>query len=184
MTVTDGDLAEQPQNGVAAHDGPAPLNGTAPCEPSTPDWAPPAKLPTADRPRWIAPVATGAALAAGCAAIAFWNPGDGGVAVCWSKSVFGVDCPLCGGLRATNALLRMDWLAAADHNVLVAIGLPIIAIVWALWLVRSIQDRPFTLPKIPTAGWIAIGVFLLAFTVVRNLNVDVAWVHWLASDTS
>ncbi len=132
----------------------------------------------------MAPVATGAAVACGCAAIALWDPGDGGTAVCWSKAVFGIDCPLCGGLRATNAMLRGDWLAAADHNVLVAVLLPIAAVLWVVWLVRSLQDRPFTLPKVPTAGWIAIGVFLLAFTVVRNLDVDVTWIHWLASDTS
>ncbi len=132
----------------------------------------------------MAPVATGAAVACGCAAIALWDPSDGGTAVCWSKAVFGIDCPLCGGLRATNAMLRGDWLAAADHNVLVAVLLPIAAVLWVVWLVRSLQDRPFTLPKIPTAGWIAIGVFLLAFTVVRNLDVDVTWIHWLASDTS
>lgn len=172
MTVTDGDLAEQPSDSAGTH--------TA----DTAGWAPPAALPTTQRPRWITPAATGFALAAGCAAIAVWDPGDGGTAVCWSKAVFGIDCPLCGGLRATNALLRGDWLAAADHNVLVAIGLPIAAVLWLMWLVRSIQDKPFDLPRMPRTGWIAIGVFLLAFTVVRNLNVDVSWVHWLASDTS
>lgn len=147
-------------------------------------WVPPERTARPPRPRWVAPVATGAAVACGCAAIALWDPGDGGTAVCWSKAVFGIDCPLCGGLRATNAMLRGDWLAAADHNVLVAVLLPIAAVLWVVWLVRSLQDRPFTLPKVPTAGWIAIGVFLLAFTVVRNLDVDVAWIHWLASDTS
>lgn len=172
VTVTDGDLAEQPRDDATT------------AQPATTGWTPPPALATTKRPRWVAPVATGAALAAGCAGIAIWDPGDGGTAVCWSKAVFGIDCPLCGGLRATNALLRADWLAAADHNVLVAVGLPIAAVLWAIWLVRSIQDKPFTLPRIPRTGWIAIGVFLLAFTVVRNLNVDVAWVHWLASDTS
>lgn len=162
VTVTDGERAGAPQ----------------------PRWAPPVPQPAPKRPRWLAPVATGAAAACGCAAIALWDPGDGGTAVCWSKAVFGVDCPLCGGLRATNAMLRSDWLAAADHNVLVAVLLPVTAVLWAVWLVRSLQDRPFTLPKVPRWGWIAIGAFLLAFTVVRNLDVDVAWVRWLASDTS
>jgi hypothetical protein len=149
-----------------------------------PEWIPPAELPAPERPRWVAPVATGAALALGCAAVALWDPGDGGTAVCWSKSVFGVDCPLCGGLRATNALLRGDWLAAADHNVLVAIALPVVVVLWAVWLVRSLQDRPFRLPAVPRPVLVAVGVALLAFAVVRNLDVDVGWVHWLASDTA
>ncbi|UDY35450.1 DUF2752 domain-containing protein [Dermatobacter hominis] len=149
-----------------------------------PGWVPPAELPRPPRPRWVAPVATGAALAAGCAAVALWDPGDGGTAVCWSRSVFGVDCPLCGGLRAANALLRGDWLAAADHNVIVAVGLPIAAVLWAVWLVRSLQDRPFRLPTLPRPALVAVGVALLAFTVVRNLDVDVGWVHWLAADAA
>ena len=104
--------------------------------------------------------------------------------MCWSKALFGIDCPLCGGLRATNSLMRGDWLAAADHNVLVAVGLPILAVLWAVWLIRSIQDRPLGMPRIPRAAVIGIGVFLLAFAVVRNLDVDVTWIHWLASDTA
>lgn len=147
-------------------------------------WIPPEPVERRSRPRWVAPVATGAAVACGCAAIALWDPGDGGTAVCWSKAAFGIDCPLCGGLRATNALMRGDWLAAADHNVLVAVVLPILAVLWAVWLVRSLQDRPLRLPTVPRGVVIGIGVGLLAFTVVRNLDVDVTWIHWLASDTS
>ncbi|HMR96270.1 MAG TPA: DUF2752 domain-containing protein [Microthrixaceae bacterium] len=167
MTVTEGE----------------PTAPTAP-EPPPPGWEPPAPLPRTTRPRWVAPAATGAALVAGCAAIALWDPGDGGVAVCWSKALFGIDCPLCGGLRATNALTRGDWFAAADHNVLVAVGLPLLAVLWAVWLIRSIQGRPLDLPRIPRAAVIGFGVFLLAFAVVRNLDVDVTWIHWLASDTA
>ena len=40
------------------------------------------------------------------------------------------------------------------------------------------------MPRIPRAAVIGIGVFLLAFAVVRNLDVDVTWIHWLASDTA
>ncbi len=169
MSVTDDERAGTPH----------PVDGSLPGA-----WIPPEPVGRRSRPRWVAPVATGAALACGCAAIALWNPGDGGTAVCWSKAAFGIDCPLCGGLRATNALLRGDWLAAADHNVLVAVALPVLAVLWVVWLVRSLQDRPLRLPTIPRPALVAIGVGLLAFTVVRNLDVDVGWIHWLASDTA
>ncbi len=150
-----------------------------------PGWAPPAPVEAAtSRPRWVTPVATGAAVAGACAAIALWDPGDGGTAVCWSQAVFGIDCPLCGGLRATNALLRGDWLAAADHNVLVAVLLPVVAILWVVWLVRSLQDRPFRLPSLPRPALVGIAVLLVAFTVVRNLDAASGWVHWLAADTA
>ena len=44
--------------------------------------------------------------------------------------------------------------------------------------------RPLDMPRIPRAAVIGIGVFLLTFAVVRNLDVDVTWIHWLASDTA
>jgi hypothetical protein len=135
----------------------------------------------------VAPVAVGAATVCGCAAIALIDPGDSGTAVCWSKSLFGVDCPLCGGLRCVNALVRGDWAAAADHNVLLAVALPLLAVAWAVWLVRSLRGRPAPdwmrrLAHPSVAVGVAIGVFLLAFTVVRNVGGP-EWAEWLNSAT-
>lgn len=145
--------------------------------------APAAPAPTG-RPRWVAPVVTGGLLAVGCAAVAIANPGDGGTPVCLSKAIFGVDCPFCGGLRATNSLLRGDWLAAADHNVLLAVALPLTAALWLVWLVQSLRGRELHLPRIPRpALWAGLGL-LVVFTVLRNLPVDSGWIHWLASGTA
>ncbi|MEI2640663.1 MAG: DUF2752 domain-containing protein [Microthrixaceae bacterium] len=121
-------------------------------------------------------------LLAGAAAvgIAAWNPGDNGVTVCISKGLLNLDCPLCGGLRAVNSLMRGDFLAAADHNVFVAVGVPIVAVTWIVWILSSALGRPFTLPKVP--NWL-IGSFaaaMLAFTVVRNVGGP-TWATWLAS---
>ena len=44
-------------------------------------------------------------------AVIWANPTDSGVPICWSQAAFGIDCPLCGGLRCTNALLRGDLAA-------------------------------------------------------------------------
>ncbi len=136
------------------------------------------------RPPWVAPLVTGGLVAAGCAAIAVVDPGDSGVSVCWSKSLLGIDCPLCGGLRATNSLLRGDWLAAADHNVLLAVALPVVAVVWLVWLVQALRGRDFRLPRLPRPAWWAVLALLVVFTVVRNLPVDSGWIHWLASGTA
>jgi hypothetical protein len=134
------------------------------------------------RPRWVAPVAVGALTACGCAAVAIVNPQDSGRPVCWSKALFGIDCPFCGGLRCTNELVRGDWLAAADHNVLLAVALPALVVVWLVWLIRSVQDRPFRLPTMPRWGWAVVAVGLLAFTVARNVG-GAPWIDWLASGT-
>jgi hypothetical protein len=136
--------------------------------------------PTA--PPWRRPLIAGVAAAGGCVAIALVNPTDSGVPVCWSQALFGVDCPLCGGLRATNALMRGDVLAAADHNVFVAVALPVVAVVWVAWVVAHLIGRPFRLPHLPRWGLLTLASVALAFTVARNVGGP-AWVDWLHSTT-
>jgi hypothetical protein len=140
------------------------------------------------RARWLAPAVTIGAVACGCALTAAWNPGDAGVPLCASQSVFGVDCPFCGGMRCVNALTRGDWLAAADHNVLLAIALPLTAVGLLAWLWRSWRGRPTPVPwPSSTRASIALGtvvvVALAAFTVARNVGGP-AWADWLASTSS
>lgn len=133
-----------------------------------------------DRPLWRAPALIGAGVAAGCAAIAMVNPTDSGVPICWSQAAFGIDCPLCGGLRCTNALLRGDLAAAADHNVLLAVVLPVIAVLWAVWLYRSLRGESFRLPSVPRWMIGVAAVTVLAFSVARNLDAS-GWIGWLGS---
>lgn len=154
---------------LAEHDRPAvPDTGAAP-------------QAGARRP-WAGPLAVGAAAACGCAAIALANPGDDGLPLCWSKGIFGVDCPLCGGIRCVNALVRGDWGAAADHNVLLAIVLPVAAVAWTVWFVRALQGRPVRRLRPAAWVWAAVVVLLVGFTVVRNVG-GTEWAQWLASDT-
>lgn len=132
------------------------------------------------RPRWWSPAMVGVGLAAGCGAILAIDPQDSGVPICWSQAFLDIDCPLCGGLRCTNALLRGDIAAALDHNVLAAVALPVIAVLWAVWLYRSIRGEEFRLPKPPV--WVigAATVAVVAFTVARNLDAS-GWIGWLGS---
>ncbi len=142
--------------------------------------APTDHQPDGAAPPWRKPLLAGVAAAAGCLAIAVVDPQDSGVPICWSQGLFGVDCPLCGGLRATNALLRGDVAAAADHNVFVAVALPVVAVVWVAWVVAQVVGRPFRLPRVPR--WLmGVGVVAaVAFTVARNVGGP-AWVDWLAA---
>ncbi len=122
----------------------------------------------------------GGAALCGSAAIALMNPTDTGLPVCWSAGVFGVDCPLCGGLRCVNSLVRGDVVAAADHNVLLAVALPIVAIVWALWMWAAVRGREWNWPRVPVWAWTALGVCVAAFTAVRNLDLGPV-AHYLAA---
>lgn len=127
------------------------------------------------------PATLGAVAVLGCAAVALADPGDKGVPLCWSRSVFGVDCPFCGGLRCTNSLLRGHLGAALDHNVVLAAALPVAALTWVWWMVARWRGDEFPATRIPNWVFITGAILLVAFGVVRNLSGS-ALSRWLHSD--
>lgn len=128
------------------------------------------------------PLALGATAACGCLAVAAMDPGDDGAPLCWSRTAFGVDCPFCGGLRATNALLRGNPVAALDHNVLLAIALPVTVLLWVWWMTREWRGVEAPPPRVPIwITWVAV-VLLVVFGVARNLTGP-ALTRWMHSDT-
>lgn len=139
------------------------------------------RAPLSSSRRILAPLALGAVALGGCVAVVATDPGDDGTPLCWSRSVFGVDCPFCGGLRATNSLLRGDLVAALDHNVVLAVALPVAALMWVWWLVRQWRggEPPRRLPN-----WLVVSaaVLLVAFGVIRNFTGP-AWMRWIHSDS-
>ena len=128
------------------------------------------------------PVGLGAVAVCGCVAVAAFDPGDDGVPLCWSRAVFGVDCPFCGGLRATNALLRGQPGAALDHNVVLAVALPVAVLMWVWWTARQWRGTAEPARRVPLWITAPAGVLLVAFGIVRNLTGP-AWARWLHSDT-
>ncbi|MBX3313076.1 MAG: DUF2752 domain-containing protein [Actinobacteria bacterium] len=119
-------------------------------------------------------VAAGALVGAGLVALA--DPATNHVPLCPMRAATGLDCPLCGGLRAVQDLVHGRIGSAASHNLLFVAALPFVAVVWLVWLRRSgREDRPpFTAPR-----WTLPALLLLAagFTVLRNLPV----LPWLGS---
>ena len=136
----------------------------------------------ASRPRWHLPVAVGAVVGLATAYVAWQDPnGDGAYPLCPTHSLLGIDCPGCGGLRATNALLHGDILGAADHNVLALVLLPLMAIMFVRWvLVQFGMDIPrLTWPR--AFAWLTPAV-VIAFTVARNIPVQ--GLSWFGSGLS
>lgn len=99
---------------------------------------------------------------------------------CAFKAATGLDCPGCGMTRGLHSLVRGDVVRSLDHNVLLVALLFITAtvLVWNA-IARRIGRSPVRL-EFRRATWVAIGLGVLAFWVMRNLP----WApfDWLGSD--
>lgn len=87
---------------------------------------------------------------------------------CPMKAFTGIDCPGCGGLRATHAMLHGDFHSAIDHNVLAVILVPLMAYMLVRWMLAQFDIE---LPRIPWPRWTswALPIALLLFTVLRAI---------------
>ncbi len=128
------------------------------------------------RPRWrrlIAPIAAASGVIAATLLIRFVDPHEPGIyPACPTKALLGIDCPACGGLRATNCLANGDFAGAFDHNALFVICVPLILIGWGVWIYRAWTGRhPAPTPTRTVIARVAPVVSIVAataFAVVRN----------------
>jgi hypothetical protein len=89
--------------------------------------------------------------------------------LCPIRAWFGIDCPLCGGLRMTGSLLRGDIPAAVHYNAvvfafLVLCGWSVVA--WAVGRRRGAAVRTWQHWRWTPA---VSGVVFAVWFVVRNL---------------
>lgn len=122
------------------------------------------------------PVTVGAVALAGVAALALVDADETAIPLCPLKAITGLDCPMCGGLRAVSALTRLDVAKAMDHNVLFTLSVPLLLLGWAAWFWSSTRSEPRWQP--PSWAMPALLGVLLAFAVARNLP----FYPWLASE--
>jgi hypothetical protein len=92
--------------------------------------------------------------------------------ICPTKFLLGIDCPGCGIMRGTFDLVHGDVSGALDHNLLLAVMVPLAIAAWAVWAWRSWTGRH---PAVTTLqarrrqhAMIAALVVLVVFGVVRN----------------
>jgi hypothetical protein len=122
------------------------------------------------------PVTVGLAAAAGAGVLALVDADSTSIPLCPLKALTGLDCPMCGALRAVSALTRLRVSEAFDHNLLFTAAVPLLVVGWVYWLVTSARGdgrRP-----LPAWATITAVVVLVAFAVVRNLP----FFPWLASE--
>ncbi len=132
-------------------------------------------------PRWVAPVAVGVVVLAGCVALAVADPARRAELSpgCPFRTLTGLDCPGCGGTRAVYALLQGDPARAVDHNVLTLLLLPVLVWGWVGWLAATLGWRRDTPQIRPRLAWMIAGS-VVVFWIARNL----AWTSWLGSTAS
>lgn len=133
------------------------------------------------RPRWrrmLGPVATITVLASATLFVRQVDPNvPGHYPGCPTQEFLGVDCPGCGGLRATHALANGDVPSAADHNLLIVALIPGVVILLGLWIWRAWRgvivdprgDSPRQARVRQYLPIILVGV-VLVFGVVRNFT--------------
>ena len=128
---------------------------------------------------WRRPAGLGLAAAGAVAYTAVVDPNrSGAFPFCPLKLLTGWDCPFCGSLRATHALVHGHIAAAVDHNVLFVTALPFVLLAWMSWLAAD-AGWPTRRWRLPHRAWWALGAVAVAFMVVRNLPY--APVGWLDS---
>ena len=88
---------------------------------------------------------------------------------CLLHEFTGLNCPGCGGLRATHALLHGDFIAAFHFNPLLFFLAPVgfLYVAGKLWRWRTGQDLPHPFQH-PRWHWVLAGL-VIGFGVVRNL---------------
>lgn len=120
------------------------------------------------------PIASVAAATAAFAVIALVDPNQPGrYPTCPFLVVTGHYCPGCGTLRAVHALAEGDVTAAAGLNLLAVASLPVLALLWLLWLRQRWTGAPRARPAPPTLIW-ALAIGALLFGLVRNLPFGAA----------
>lgn len=84
---------------------------------------------------------------------------------CPVRTLFGVDCPGCGSLRALHDLVHGNVLGALDHNALLLIFLPLFLVEAMRWALGR--------PPTPLLGKrytpLAVLALVAVWTVTRNL---------------
>jgi Protein of unknown function (DUF2752) len=104
-------------------------------------------------------------------------PAPGAYPPCLWRSVTGFDCPFCGGLRATSALVHGHFAAAADYNLLVTVGVPLAALLGLAAVLLGPRSRPVFDVLFSRSGLLVLASLGLGFMVLRMIP----FAGWLTS---
>lgn len=123
--------------------------------------------------RLLPPVAAGLGVLAATLFIRTVDPHVPGVyPPCPTQALLGLDCPGCGGLRATYCLAHGDISGALDHNLLFVLLVPLLIAGWVAWMYvawtgrQPLSDRArATVARVLP---VTLVVVFTVYTIVRN----------------
>jgi hypothetical protein len=116
-------------------------------------------------------------VAVGSALLLLHPPVAGAYPICPFKALTGLDCPFCGGMRAVASLLHGNIAAAADYNLLVAIGVPAAVLFAVVAVGRGPRAQPMVDAVFSNRGSMVLLSVSLGFLLLRLLPAA----HWLTS---
>jgi hypothetical protein len=95
----------------------------------------------------------------------------GGVSVCPTHLLLGLDCPACGATRGLHSLLTGDVVGALSHNLLLAVVVPLGLLWWLAQVRQATGGPPVTMPSVSRRAWTWVIAGIAAFALVRNLSL-------------
>ena len=119
---------------------------------------------------WLVPVAL---LLVAFAVLFQFNPSRNSFyPLCVFHRVTGLQCPGCGGLRATHHLLHGDFVTALRFNPLVVLALPVGAWFAVRRWCRGETAAKFSQRTVAVWAWVLFAV-IVVFWIVRNLPLEI-----------
>ena len=118
-----------------------------------------------------APLTMGAFGVAAVATLAVVDPNQPGVyPTCPSLALFGVLCPLCGGLRGVHALAHGDVAGMVSSNALLPVVLVLGAWAWLSWVSAGLGGTTLRPPSLGRRARVGLVVLAVVYAVLRNLT--------------
>lgn len=100
----------------------------------------------------------------------FFDPSQHGFyPLCLFHRFTGLDCPGCGGLRATHQLLHGHIAKALRLNALVVLAVPVLMVLAVRWIGQRLRGSQIP-PKPLSVFWLwVLLAVVIGFGIVRNL---------------
>jgi hypothetical protein len=125
-------------------------------------------------PHWVAPVAVGGLALGSCIYVGLVDPNTTNSAFypqCAFKAFTGLDCPGCGLTRAMHAVVTGHPVRALDHNILIALILPLAVYTYLVWMTKSLFGWDLPYVRVPKKLGYALAPMLIAFWILRNIPI-------------